>query len=105
MVCSRGESLTTYKNQMKLFTAIVTAAVIGPSSITTAPAEAAGCYASTATNEMETLMAGGATLKQAWNYTLKQEQVDGSDICWIKIKGYVRQFKIIRPYLYNAIFS
>ena len=90
---------------MKLFTAIATAAVIGASSITTAPAEAAGCYASTATAEMETLIAGGATLKQAWNYSLKNGQVDGSDICWIKIKGYVRQYKIIKPYLYNAIFS
>ena len=90
---------------MKLFNAIAAASVIGASSITIAPAEAAGCYAALATKEMETLVAGGATLKQAWNYALKNGHIDGSDICWIKIKGYVLQHKVIKPYLYNAIFG
>ena len=40
MVCLRGESLTTHRNQMKLFAAIATAAVIGASLIATTPAEA-----------------------------------------------------------------
>jgi len=40
MVCSRGESLTTHPTQMKLFTAIATAAVMGTSLLTATPAEA-----------------------------------------------------------------
>ena len=40
MVCLRGESLTHHTNQMKLFNAIVVAAVIGTSFIAANPAEA-----------------------------------------------------------------
>ena len=40
MVCSRGESLTTHTNQMKLFNAIATAAVIGISATAVRPANA-----------------------------------------------------------------
>ena len=90
---------------MRPFNTITAAAIIGTSLITTARAEAAGCYVSTATYEMETLLAGGATLKQAWNYVVGKELVDNSEMCWIKTKGYVRQYKIIKPYLYNAIFN
>ena len=39
MVCSRGESLTLHTSQMKLFNAIVAAAVIGTSLITASPAQ------------------------------------------------------------------
>ena len=38
MVCSRGESLTTHTNQMKLFKTIAAAAVVGASLVNTAPA-------------------------------------------------------------------
>ena len=40
MVCSRGESLTTHMNQMKLFNAITAAVVVGTSFIAATPAEA-----------------------------------------------------------------
>ena len=41
MVCSRGESLTTHKNQMKLFNAIAGAAVAATTSILVSPVQAA----------------------------------------------------------------
>ena len=40
MVCSRGESLTTHRNQMKLFKAIAAAVVIGGSLLIPNPAKA-----------------------------------------------------------------
>ena len=40
MVCLRGESLTHHTNQMKLFNAIATAAVIGTALVAVNPAEA-----------------------------------------------------------------
>ena len=40
MVCLRGESLTTHRNQMKLFETIAAAAVIGGSLIAASPANA-----------------------------------------------------------------
>ena len=44
MVCSRGESLTTHRNQTKLFKAVAAAVVVSASLIPIQPAEAKKVY-------------------------------------------------------------
>ena len=89
---------------MKL-TALATAA-LAASTIAFAPAaQARGCYAATATDEMNDLIAGGATLSQAWTYVNNIGLVDGSDMCWTKVKGYSRRMNLVHPYTYRAIWS
>ena len=103
MVCSRGESLTQHTNQRKLFNAIAAAAVIGTSLITANPAQARGCYVSMATMDMDSLIAGGASLKQAYQYAVSNGNLDGSDMCWIKLKGFSKSVQHVYPALYRAI--
>ena len=86
-------------------TALATAA-LAASTIAFAPsAKAGGCYVSTASMDMNNMMAGGATLQQAYNYAHQNGSVDGTDMCWTKLKGYVRQMNYAVPYLHRAIWS
>ena len=81
-------------------------AALAASTIAFTPAAMAGsCYSAFATDEMNTLIAGGATLNQAWSYAKSEGLVDGSDMCWTKIKGYNRRYGSVQPYLYRAIWS
>jgi len=89
---------------MKL-TALATAALAASTVAFTPAAMAGGCYDSTAVNEMNTLIAGGATLSQAWSYVKSEGLVDDSDMCWMKVKGYTRRYRAIKPYLYQAIWG
>ena len=90
---------------MKLFTAIASAAaVVGASFLVPNPAKAAGCYVSMAAMDMDNIVAGGGTLNQAYNYALKKGSLDGSDMCWIELKGFVRSTSTLNKYVYNAIF-
>ena len=89
---------------MKL-TALATAALAASTITFTPAAMAGGCYTSTAVDEMNNLIAGGATLNQAWGYVKSEGVVDGSDMCWTKVKGYTRRYRAIKPYLYKAIWG
>ena len=66
-----GMTLTQHLNQMKLFNAIATAAVIGSSFIAVNPAEAYSCFPYAAAGILERMLASGATfdmaIEQAWN--------------------------------------
>ena len=93
------------KTQVKLLTAIATAAAIGTSLIAVSPAQARYCNESIAIGEMNSLIAGGASLKQAYNYSVSKGNLDGTEMCWIKLKGYTKGFELMYPAIYRAIWT
>ena len=60
------------------------------------------CYYPSAATQMETMLAGGFTLGEAW-----QDQVAGGTVtdtlsCWKKTHGYARQYSYTLPRLLRA---
>ena len=86
-----------------LITKIVTTLAVLPISLGTPPAEAGACYPSLAADTMNTALAGGASLKEAWRWAMDDGYSDGSQRCWTMVKGYTRTVHLVKPYLWNAI--
>ena len=68
-------------------------------------AKASGCYDSTATNILELSISGGASLNEAWAWAVQDGAATNDRRCWTRVSGYVRQYRMIKPYAYNAIFN
>ena len=90
---------------MKLFNAIAATAVIGTAFMSMNPAHAAGCYVSWAASDMNSLIEGGASLEQAYKYTASKGNLDGTDMCWIKLKGFSKEVNTVYPALYRSIWG
>ena len=90
---------------MNFITKLATTAVMATTVMFSGgPAQAGGCYPSLAGGVMNDALAGGASLKTAWNWAIQDGYSDGTERCWTMIKGQTRQWNLVRPYLYNAIF-
>lgn len=88
-----------------LKTITAAALIAGSVALNAAPAQAAGgCYASWASQTMETAMAGGATLNTAWRWAIDDGAVRDTQRCWTMVVGNVRQYHMIYPNLVRAIF-
>ena len=87
------------KKAIATIAAVASLAIAAPQS-----AEAAGaCYQYTASREIDTLIAGGYSLDQAWNALVEEGTVNNSHICWTRVSGNIRQVGAVYPYAFNAI--
>ena len=84
--------------------ATATALTAGLVAFQATPAKAAGCYPSLASSTIETALAGGATLQEAWTWAVHDGHATDTNRCWTMIKGYTRQMHNIKPYSVHAIF-
>ena len=66
---------------------------------------AGGCYANIASADLETYLAGGMTGEEAFIALQEDGNYDDSRKCFIKIRGLIKQFDIIRPYAYKLLFK
>ena len=98
MVCSRGESLTRHKNQMKLLNAIVSAVVIGSAVplISSAPA-VAGCYEAVAASDYGDMLRAGTSPSKAMG-VVKSDYYDGTESCRIKFNMEFWKDHRIKPF-------
>ena len=90
---------------MRLIPSVTAAGFIAATLIASTPAMADGCYVAIASNDMNDIIAGGASLQDAYQYAVSKGKLDGSNICWIKLKGWARRMKYTFPYLHHAIWS
>ena len=93
------------KGNTQMFKTLTAAALIASTTMVAAPAQASGgCYASWASQTMETAMAGGASLNTAWKWAIDDGAVRDTQRCWTMVVGNVRQYHLIYPNLVRAIF-
>ena len=72
--------------------------------ITPQAAEAGGvCYEASITNQMNTDIAGGASLNEAWQWAVQDGIATDSRRCRTRVVGYARRYASIKPYLWNAL--
>ena len=81
-------------------------AIVATSTMVAAPEAQAGggCYPSWASQTMETAMAGGASVKEAWFWAVEDGAVRDTQRCWTMLKGNVRRNHFVYPNLIRAIF-
>ena len=94
---------STYKPNIR--TRIATAALITFGALTnTAPAQAAGgCYPNASAQVIESVLQGGGTLNQGAQAAAHESYYNGSDLCWLQIRGKAKQNKYAYPALRSAI--
>ena len=91
---------------MNITTRIATAALITFGALTTnvTPAQAiGGCYAVSAADTFETVLQGGGTLQQGARAAQQAGWYNGTDLCWLQVKGKVNQYRSSYPALRSAI--
>ena len=93
---SEGQHLTHQAKQMKLFSSIVAATVIGTTFIAALPVKA-GCYPSLAASKMETMIHAGLSHKEAFQYAFDQGYINNTRGCALEVKGYVIQYRSAYP--------
>ena len=84
-------SLKHHRNQMKLFVAITSTAVIGTSFLVPNPVEAAYCNAHNAAYSVEKFMAAGLTYSQALEKTKAKGELPDSD-CELEMRGEISYY-------------
>ena len=68
------------------------------------PASASGvCYEATTAQSMNSDVAGGATLGEAWQWAIEDGTATDTKRCWTRVQGFTRTVKSVHPYLWNAI--
>lgn len=81
-------------------------ALLATTALVTAPEAQAsyrGCYYPSAANAMETMLAGGFTLGEAWEDQVEAGMVTNTTNCWRKTAGYAYQMNLVLPRLYWAV--
>ena len=74
--------------------------------ITPQAAEARGvCYEATTAQNMNADIAGGATLREAWQWAVEDGIASDTKRCWTRVSGHARTVNLVVPYLWNAIIS
>ena len=66
---------------------------------------ARGCYVSYMLDDLEMYLAGGMTEQEAISAITESENFDGTRKCFIKLKGFSKQVKTVRPYSYRALWG
>ena len=74
--------------------------------ITPTSAEARGvCYEATIAQNMNSDIAGGASLGEAWEWAIDDGIATNSKRCWTRVSGYTRTVNLVFPHLWNAIIN
>lgn len=64
-------------------------------SLASTPAHAGGCYPSLAGSIIMNVVRGGGTEKQAWQAAYEEGSFNGTQNCYLQIKGYIAKYSSV----------
>jgi len=71
----------------------ITASILAIESLASVPAYARGCYPALAAENIQNVLRGGGTEKQAWQAAYEEGNFNGTESCYLQIKGYMAKYR------------